>query len=132
MRKGIIIISLLIIVSRLYGTEFTQRDRDRLIRVEAKIEQMEKRIVELREDMNKRFEQMMSFLWILTGIFVAITGITIGFAFWDRKTMVKRAKDEAIKGMKEDGTLRALIEALKEYAKENKKLAKILHEFRIL
>ena len=45
---------------------FTREDRERLIRLEATLkvfmEQVDKRFLELREDMNKRFEQMMTFL----------------------------------------------------------------------
>ena len=44
------------------GPGFAQEDRDRLIRLEARLqvfmEQVDKRFVELREDMNKRFEQI--------------------------------------------------------------------------
>ena len=84
---------------------FTQADRERLVRMEAiletfmkatdkRFEQVDKRISELREDMNKRFEQvdkrfdqMMNFMWILASIFAAMTVATIGFAFWDRRTI---------------------------------------------
>ena len=88
---------------------FTQGDRERLIRLEAtlkvfmdqtdkrfeqvdkRFEQVDKRINEFREDMNKRFAQMMNFLWMLVTIFTTLTGVVIGFAYWDRKTIVKKA-----------------------------------------
>jgi uncharacterized membrane protein len=97
---------------------FSQEDRDRLIRMEAtlqvfmqqvdkRFEQVDKRFEELREDMNKRFEQvdkrfdqMMTFLWILAGIFTALVAAVIGFAYWDRRTIIRRAKEEAIEEMK--------------------------------
>ena len=89
---------------------FTQEDRERLIRLETTLkvfmeqtnkrfeelrEDMNKRFEELREDMNKRFEevdkrfeQMMNFLWMLTGIFTSLTVGVIGFAYWDRRTIL--------------------------------------------
>jgi len=97
---------------------FSQEDRDRLIRMEAtlqvfmqqvdkRFEQVDKRFEELREDMNKRFEQvdkrfdqMMTFLWILAVIFTALVAAVIGFAYWDRRTIIRRAKEEAMEEMK--------------------------------
>ena len=95
-------------------TGFTQKDRELLIelktrmdgidkRFEGQREDINKRFEELREDMNKRFEQvdkrfeqidkrfeqMMSFTWILATIFSAIVAVTIGFAVWDRRTMIR-------------------------------------------
>ena len=81
---------------------FTQQDRERLIRLEAtlkvfmkqvdkRFEQVDRRFAELREDMNKRFEQMMSFLWILVAIFTTLTAVVIGFAYWDRRTIISNA-----------------------------------------
>ena len=85
---------------------FTQEDRERLIRLETtlkvfmeqtnkRFEDINKRFEELREDMNKRFEgvdkrfeQMMNFLWMLTGIFTSLTVGVIGFAYWDRRTIL--------------------------------------------
>jgi preprotein translocase subunit SecF len=91
-------------------TGFTQKDRELLIRLETKVdemdkrfEQVDKRFSELRDDMNKRFEQvdkrfeqvdkrfeqvnsrfgeMMTYIGILAAIFAAITVGTISFAFW--------------------------------------------------
>jgi len=140
---------------------FAQDDRDRFIRLETKIdigfqqidkrfeelredmnkrfEQVDKRFEELREDMNKRFEQVdkrfeqvTAFLWILTGIFTALTLGVIGFAYWDRRTIIKKAKDEAITEVEKEGRLRDLINALREMAKGNGELAKVLRQFHIL
>ncbi len=87
---------------------FTQEDRERLIRLEValkefkdsvdkRFEQIEKRFAEFRDYVDKRFEQMISFLWILSAIFVGIVGVTIGFAIWDRKTMVRPFESKATK-----------------------------------
>ena len=83
-------------------TGFTQEDRERLVRLEAtlkvfmeqvdkRFEQVDKRISELREDVNKRFEEMINFLWMLVGIFTTLTAVVIGFAYWDRRTIIRKA-----------------------------------------
>lgn len=86
---------------------FTQADRERLVRLEAILETFmkatDKRFEELRQDMNKRFEQidrrfeqMMNFMWILASIFAAMTVANIGFAYWDRRTIIRKAVDESV------------------------------------
>ena len=139
------------------GSGFTQGDRERLIRVEATLkvfmEQTNKRFAELREDMNKRFEQidkrfeqidkrfeqvdkrfeqMMTFLWMIVAIFTTLTGTVIGFAYWDRRTIIRKARDEAIEVIEKEGKLRDLIKALRRLASEDKRLADVLRSFGLL
>ena len=122
---------------------FTQEDRDRLIRLEAtfqtfmqqvdkRFEQVDKRIEDLREDMNKRFEQMMTFLWILAGIFTALVAAVIGFAYWDRRTIIRKAKEEAMEEMKKEGLLRSIVQVLKDIAPDNPRLAEALKKHNLL
>lgn len=129
----------------LYAQEvsFTQEDRDRMIRLETNMEATDKRITdlredlnrrfaELREDMNKRFEQMFSFLWIITGIFTTLTLGVIGFAFWDRKTAIRKSKEETIEEIEREGRLRDLINALRELAETDSKVETVLRKFHLL
>ena len=131
-------------------TSFTQEDRERLVRLEATLkvfmQQVDKRFTELREDMNKRFEQvdkrfeqvdkrfeqMMNFLWMLVGIFTTLTGVVIGFAYWDRRTIVRKARDEAIEAIEKEGRLSDLIKALRKLASEEKRVAVVLRSFGLL
>lgn len=129
---------------------FTIEDRDRLTRIEAKLESFEKRFdqvdirfTELREDMNKRFEQvdkrfdqMFNFVWILATIFTAITAATIGFAVWDRRTMVRpfeskvKQIEQRIEGVDKD-TVNILVRVLKEFATMDVKMSDILKKFHL-
>ena len=126
---------------------FTQEDRERLVRLETTLqvfmEQTDKRFEEirsdmnsrfedLRSDMNNRFEQLTSFLWMLVGLFSAMTVGTIGFAFWDRRTMVKKAREEAIQAIEKDGSLSHLIQALRQLAPDDPKLANVLRKYNLL
>ncbi len=170
---------------------FTQEDRERIIRLETtltlfmeatdqrfeqvdkrivelredmnkRFEQIDKRIVELREDMNKRFEQvdmrfeqMMNTLQLIAGIFTVLTLGVIGFAYWDRRTIIRKAKQEtletlerdavpkeeaiinravaqAVQEIKKDNRLQDLIAALRKLAATDPPLANVLKEFHLL
>ncbi len=128
---------------------FTQKDRELLIALKTRVneidkrfEQVDKRFVEMREDMNKRFEQVdkrfeqiMSFVWILAAIFGAMTTATIGFALWDRKTMIRPFEtkvselENRITGNSEK--YEKLISFLKEYASKNKKFSETIQRFNL-
>ena len=75
---------------------------------------------------DKRFEQMMNFMWILASIFAAMTVATIGFAFWDHRTIIRKAVDESVARIESKGSLAQLINALRDHAKDDPKLTSIL------
>jgi len=110
---------------------FEQIDK-RFEQIDKRFEQVDKRFEDLRQDMNKRFEQVMNFLWILSGIFTTLVVAVIGFGYWDRRTIIRRARDEAIEAIEREGRLRDVIYALRELAKEDEKLAQLLRSFGLL
>jgi predicted PurR-regulated permease PerM len=132
------------------GQGFEQEDRERLIRLEATLQvfmqQTDKRFAELREDMNKRFEQvdkrfeqidkridqLITFLWILAGIFTALVVAVIAFAYWDRRTIIRRAKEEALKEMEEAGRWKTILEALRQIAIKDSNVAEASKRFNLL
>ncbi|WP_461833490.1 hypothetical protein [Desulfothermus sp.] len=84
------------------------------------------------EQVDKRFEQIMNFLWMLTGIFTTLTAAVIAFAFWDRRTIIRQARYEAIERIEKEGRLQNLIEVLRTFAKKNSEFAEILKSFNLL
>lgn len=72
------------------------------------------------EEINHRFDQLYTFLWIVTGIFTSIMIAVIAFALWDRRTIVSRARDEA---------LEKVLTVLRDYAREDPRLEKILRRY---
>lgn len=117
---------------------FTQKDRELLIELKVKMEeidkrfeQVDKRFVELREDMNNRFEDMFNFFYILSGIFTALVVVVIGFAYRDRRTMIREARREAIEFMEKEGILRRLMDALKDLAKDDHKMAEAFRKYNL-
>ncbi len=103
--------------------------------VDKRFEQVDKRFEELRGDMNARFDQLYTFLWIITAIFTALVVAVIGFAYWDRRTIIRRAREETIEEVErlyEVSRLRELLKALRELAREDRRLAEVLRNFGLL
>ena len=100
----------------------------RFEQVDKRFEQVDKRF----EQVDKRFEQIMNFLWMLTGIFTTLTATVIAFAFWDRRTIIRQARNEAIERIEKEGRLQNLIEVLRTFAKKNSEFAEILKSFNLL
>ena len=122
----------------------------RFEQVDKRFEQLDKRIddlrqetnsrlEEMRQDTNKRFEQvdkrieqLITFLWILAGIFTALVVAVIAFAYWDRRTIIRRAKEEALKEMEEAGRWKTILEALRQVAIKDSNVAEALRSFNLL
>jgi hypothetical protein len=75
---------------------------------------------------------MFNFLWILTGIFTTLTVSVIGFAYWDRRTMIRKPKEETIEEIEKRGLSTKLLKFFRELAKEDNKLADVLRQFHLL
>ena len=128
-RLNFIVIMILLLLGQCVWAEevpYTLEDRDRLIRVEAKIEDIDKRF----EQIDKRFEQVERrierlenvMIWGFGLLFTTMIGL-VGFVLWDRRT----ALSPAIRKNKELEERNDKIEkALKEYAYKEPKLAEIL------
>lgn len=127
-----VIILFLVLSSITFADNFTAADRERLIRLETKLETALQQIDKRFEQIDKRFEDLFTFLWILTGIFTTLTLSSIGFAYWDRRTAIRKAKEETIATIEREGSLVQLINALRELAKKNKEVAKVLRMFNLL
>jgi DNA repair exonuclease SbcCD ATPase subunit len=84
---------------------YTLADRDRIIRVEAKVEQMDKRFEQIDkrfEQIDKRFEQIDSRIERLEGVMISGFGLLfttmigmVGFVLWDRRTALAPAIRES-------------------------------------
>ena len=145
---------------------FTQEDRERMVRMEERSLQMEKRLGELHADMNQRFEQMqvatdqrfeqmMLTLQIIAAVFTAFFLAMLGYAWWDRRTIIRKAREdtletlernagakeqalveqaaaESIRRIEREGRLSDLILALRQHASTHPAFANDLKAFRLL
>ncbi|MCX8164002.1 MAG: hypothetical protein N3D14_01240 [Aquificaceae bacterium] len=100
--------------------------------VDKRFEQVDKRF----EQVEKRIDDLVNFLWILSGIFVSITGVTIGFALWDRRTMVRPFEEKMKKieeGLGKDREkVQVLLEALRNTAERDKEVANLLKKMNLM
>ena len=136
------IVLTVLITPNVYSSEpvaFTLEDRDRIIRMEVMLTEFKKQIDQRFEQVDqrfgqvdKRFEQMMNFLLMLGGIFTSLTLGVIGFAYWDRRTVIRAARDGAIEKIEREGKLRDLILALRELSKTNLDVAEVMKNFHLL
>ncbi len=113
---------------------FTQNDRELLIELKVKMEEIDKRLEQSHkrfEQIDKRFDDMFNFFYILSGIFTALVVVVIGFAYWDRRTMIREARREAIEFMEKEGILRRLMDALKDLAKDDHKMAEAFRKYNL-
>ena len=104
---------------------------------------MKTEMQQLRDDMNARFVQidaqfnrMFQLTLGILGAFAAIVAATIGFALWDRRTMV-RPFEGKVKEIEEELShnrqrLHALLEALRSLGQTDEKVAEVLKQFQLL
>ena len=122
---------------------------DKLANIESRLMVLEDTQKMILREMDKRFEQvdnrfgdMMNYIMILAVIFATMTGLTIGFAFWDRRTMIRpfesKVKEVETTITKTQESLDKvqtindkMISALREYAQKDRKFAEIIKGFNI-
>ena len=115
------------------GEEFTQKDRERLIRLETKVEEgqkaLQRQITDPRSDLHRQTEDLKVLILWGFGILFGGMGLLIGFVIWDRRTalepVAKKYKELEDQGEKYK-------RALKEYANAEPKLAEILRSLNLL
>jgi len=102
-------------------------DRDRLIRLETKIEEgtksLEKRMVEGQNSLQRQIDDLKTFMFWGFGILFGGMGLLIGFVIWDRRTALAPAvkKTEELEEKEEK-----IEKALKELATKDPKVAEAL------
>jgi hypothetical protein len=63
---------------------------------------------------------------------VAILVAVIGFAYWDRRTIIHKAKEVTLSEIERKGRETDIINVLRERSKTDSELARILKEFHLL
>ena len=140
---SLLFVLLLLVASITQANTFTQEDREmlkstyiRVEKLETKVEvgfqQIEKRI----EQVDKRIDMVITFMAILAGIFATITAVTIGFAIWDRRTMIRpfedKTKEIEKKLQKDEDMNKKFLEALRLLARKDKELAELMKKYNML
>ena len=124
------------------GQKAILREMDkRFESMDRRFESMDKRF----ESMDKRFDQLINVVIAIIFAFAGIVAVTIGFAIWDRRTMIRpfetkikamesQLSDVAVRVAKEYDAekLNRLIGAMKKCAGSNKEIADALRSFNLL
>ena len=143
MQKLLLLIAILLIP--LFGNaqkeiSYTLDDRDRLMRVEGKLNSLENQMnikfESQKSEMNTKFESIeirFTFLYWALSLLIGLVVINLGYTVWDRRTAIYPIK-ERIKDLEKDNdaTNKKLVEidkiknALKEMGESDQKIAEIL------
>ena len=98
---------------------------ERLTRLETRLEQGQKRLNQRIDDINKRIDDLQATMhWGFGILFAMILGL-FGYIVWDRRTALQPVMERTRK-------LEKLLDALREYARSEPKLAEILRSFGLL
>jgi hypothetical protein len=89
------------------------------------------------ESIDKRFDQLINVLIAIISAFAGIVAVTIGFAIWDRRTMIRpfettvNALEKKIQDSDEEKLTR-LVSALRKFADSNKDIAEALKTYNLM
>ena len=111
---------------------YTLADRDRAIRLEAKMEANDAKMEALESKMDVKFEAVnarIDYLFWLQGVILALILFILGYTIWDRRTALQPALDKSTEAEIKSSNL---IRVLREYSKKHADLAEILRTHGIL
>ena len=134
-------------ISWAYETAPRISDRDIVERLK-KLEEGQKAILheigKRFETIDRRFDQLINIMVAVICAFAGIVAVTIGFAIWDRRTMIRpfETKVRMIEGRLEvvksesqnfdQDKLNRLVGAMKKLASGNQEIAEALRNFKLL
>ena len=108
---------------------FTQEDRDRIIRLEEGQKSLQRQVDDLKISTQRQFDNLYTLILWGFGILFGGMGMLMGFVLWDRRTALAPAIKKN-KELEERGDL--LEKALKEFAKQEPRLAEVLRTMRLM
>ena len=99
-------------------------------------EDMNRQNQQLREDMDKQFARQFRLTLAVLGAFTALVVAIIGFALWDRRTMI-RPFERTVRSLEEDLStnrqrVEALLAALRSVSQRDPEVANVLKQFNLL
>lgn len=113
--------------------DFTEKDRERLIRLETKVEEgqkaLQRQIDTLTAATQRQIDDLRTLLLWGFGILFGGMGLLMGYVIWDRRTALEPVARKC-KALEEEGD--RYQRALREYAKVEPRLAEILRSLNLL
>ena len=108
---------------------YTLADRERAIRIEAKMDERFKSIDNQFMYQQKQIDDIKTLFYWGFGILITFYIFMLGYMIWDRRTAMQPALEKSIEA---EAKSTNLIRALREYAKKHADLAEILRSHGIL
>ncbi len=135
MKKELVIFLSLCIIAGYVGTgtakeiQYSLEDRERLTRLEVKVEEGLKAVNQRIDSLDKRIDGLQGLMYVVIGAVIAQTIGIVGFVLWDRRSALAPAirKNKELEEREE-----TLEKVLKEYAKQEPRLAEILKSGKLL
>lgn len=118
------------------GEQFRQDMQKIREEIKAQGERFSEEMRQLRTDMYAQFSFVFQLIIGILGAFAAIIAVTITFALWDRRTMI-RPFESKVKTIEEEiatnrQRLHTLLEALRTLSRKDKQVADVLKQFDLL
>lgn len=86
----ILLILLIFAATAAFAKDFTQEDRERLIRLETTLREFKDSVDKRFEQIDRRLEFMQNLMIAMLGVFGGLCGVFVGLLLWDRKTLAGR------------------------------------------
>ncbi len=96
--------------------------------IKGELKQMNKRF----DDLLKRIDSLERIMLAMFAGLIALVVAVIGFAWWDRRTIIRRSVEEAKAQIEVYGKLKDVIGVLRELSKDDEKLADIMKKFGLM
>jgi len=107
--------------------------------IDKRFESIDKRFETIEISINTQFDRLHQLILGVLGAFVALFSGTIGFALWDRRTMIRPFEvfETKVKGMERDLSdnkkgVTDLLDALRALSRRDEKVAEVLRQFHLL
>ncbi len=111
---------------------YTLEDRDRLVRVESRMDALEMKVDARFDQLNSKFEQLNSridtLFWVIS-LLAMLMILVFGFLIWDRRTALRPAINKATRA---ENTCNRILCALHDYAREDDKMGQSLKSQRLM
>ena len=114
---------------RLLREEMNRRFEEMNRRFEERFDEMNKRFEQRFDEMDKRITDLVHTANTIVMVFGGLVVAMMGLVFWDRRTLIEKAKDVTVKHIETDSRL---IKVLRELSKTDKRLAEVMKTFGLL
>jgi archaellum component FlaC len=114
---------------------FQQVD-DRFQQVDDRFQHVDSRFDQLEARLDRQFDRMHDLMLGLLAAFSVLTASTIGFAVWDRRSMLRPLEAAVVelgsRAEAERGRVDTIVEALRSFGRSDHRVAEILRRLRLL